>query len=86
MKPLASIISNHDVPYHFVADDSHLYLEFKVEKDAISEAIERCVWDVRAWMQQNMLKLNDNKTEVIVFGSRQKLKEMDKQYVTRTYF
>ena len=33
-------------------------------------------------MQQNMLKLNDSKTEVIVFGSRQKLKEMDKITVT----
>ena len=29
-------------------------------------------------MQQNMLKLNDSKTEVTVFGSRQKMKEMDK--------
>ena len=32
--------------------------------------MERCVTDIRNWMRHNMLKLNDDKTELIVFASR----------------
>ena len=31
--------------------------------------MERCVDDIRNWMRHNMLKLNDEKTELIVFAS-----------------
>ena len=32
--------------------------------------IELCVSEIREWMNQNMLKLNDDKTELIVFTSK----------------
>ena len=34
--------------------------------------IELCVSEIRVWMNQNMLKLNDDKTELIVFTSKYK--------------
>ena len=34
--------------------------------------IELCVSEIREWMNQNMLKLNDDKTEFIVFTSKSK--------------
>ena len=34
--------------------------------------IELCVSDIREWMNQNMLKLNDDKTELNVFTSKYK--------------
>ena len=34
--------------------------------------MELCVSDIREWMNQNMLKLNDDKTEIIVFTSKNK--------------
>ena len=34
--------------------------------------IELCVYEIREWMNQNMLKLNDDKTELIVFTSKYK--------------
>ena len=34
--------------------------------------IELCVSEIREWMNQNMLKLNDDKTELIVFTSKYK--------------
>ena len=34
--------------------------------------IELCVSEIREWMNQNMLKLNDGKTELIVFTSKYK--------------
>ena len=35
-------------------------------------SIELCVSEIREWMNQNMLKLNDDKTELIVFTSKYK--------------
>ena len=34
--------------------------------------IQLCVSDIRKWMIQNMLKLNNDKTELIVFTSKYK--------------
>ena len=34
--------------------------------------IELCGSEIREWMKQNMLKLNDDKTELIVFTSKYK--------------
>ena len=34
--------------------------------------IELCVSEIREWMNPNMLKLNDDKTELIVFASKYK--------------
>ena len=34
--------------------------------------IQLCVYEIREWMNQNMLKLNDHQTELIVFTSTYK--------------
>ena len=34
--------------------------------------ISLCVSEIREWINQNMLKLNDDKTELIVFTSKHK--------------
>ena len=38
--------------------------------------IQRCIEDIRIWMKKNFLKLNDDKTEVFVFGSRQQMSKI----------
>ena len=38
--------------------------------------IESCVSDIRMWMTHNKLKLNDDKTEFIIFSTRQQLKKV----------
>ena len=39
--------------------------------------IGRCIEEIRNWMAMNMLKLNDDKTEFIIFGTCQQLKKID---------
>ena len=81
MKPLGSIIGQNKILYHFYADDSQIYVTSKFDKHHISAAvgsIEECIENIRVWMRKNMLKLNDSKTEVIVFGTKQKLRGMEK--------
>ena len=40
------------------------------------ERLETCVTDLRIWMNRNRLKLNDSKTEFIIFGTRHFLKHI----------
>ena len=32
--------------------------------------LEKCVADLKVWMNENRLKMNNNKTEFILFGSK----------------
>ena len=62
---------------HCFADDTQLYLSFKSDdKSGLDEAISamnRCISDLRNWMIRDRLKINDDKTELILIGSRQQL-------------
>ena len=51
------------------ADDSQLYVDFSPcdEKTALAN-LQRCIQEVREWLRENFLLLNENKTEVVIFG------------------
>ena len=75
--PLGDIIRGHGLTFHLYAADTQLYVAFKpcqsISKQDTITRIEKCVEDIRIWMADNLLKLNDDKTEVIVITSRDKL-------------
>ena len=78
--PLGRIIQRHGVTYHLYADDTQLYMAFKpsdatAKCDAISR-IEACVADIRICMNDNFLKLNDDKTELLVITTREELSKI----------
>ena len=72
--PVADIIKSHDLQYHFYADDTQLYITFKIDSadDAClaKSRVEHCVEEIDRWMILNKLKLNDDKTQLIVFSSK----------------
>ena len=57
------------------ADDTQIYVEFDLNKESYDTAkakLEACIADIRVWMRNNKLKLNDDKTEfVVITPSRQ---------------
>ena len=58
------------VTSHSYTDDIQLYLSSDAA-DVISECLskmEECVGEMEEWMMRNMLKLNDEKTEVLVIS------------------
>ena len=60
-------------------DDTQNYLGFKVKKSAIHDGVnhlEKCLLYVKNWMWVNLLKRNDDKTEVIVLGMQQQLAKL----------
>ena len=71
IKPLSAIIDSHSITHHSFADG--LELQMSAPPDRISEllhSMQSCISDVKAWETANMLKLNDNKTELMLVTSR----------------
>lgn len=78
--PLGSILQKHGASYHIYADDTQYYLSIKRNSnwDTISSQIEACISDVSEWMNHNLLKLNQDKTEFIIFKPKhQQIMPMD---------
>ena len=74
--PLGEIIRGHGLDFHFYADDSQLYLAFESTEEGKLGAlaqIEMCVKEIDLWMIKNRLKLNGNKTELLIIKSRNDL-------------
>ena len=70
--PMSAILMYHKIGYHVYADDTQLYISFKCKQplEAISK-VNGCLSDIKRWMITNKLKINDSKTEFIVFRSPQ---------------
>ena len=57
--------------YHFYTDDSQVCMSFQpssyiVTLDEVRSTIEACVSDINEWMTDNKLKLNNDKTELLI--------------------
>ena len=77
LSPLGGICCKHNVKFHGYADDLQNYLSFKlgieVDKECCIKNLQNCIAEIRVWMHTNLLKLNDEKTEFIMIGTRQQL-------------
>ena len=72
--PLGNIVRSHGLSCRFKADDTQFYCSFKLHDQAASvQAIESCLNDIDAWMLANMLKLNRDKTELLLIGPKHKV-------------
>ena len=68
MIPLGEIICNHGIHFHCYADDTQLYLSVAPDnKDALHPLLN-CFSSIVQWMNGNFLKLNEDKTEVLIIG------------------
>jgi hypothetical protein len=75
--PLGDICRQFNIKFHGYADDQQLYCFFDPkDKQDISSSLSRleeCISSIRAWMRVNCLKLNDEKTEVILLDTKSNL-------------
>ena len=82
-KPLTEIAKKHDISIHLYADDTQLYTTFDPEdSEAALSKLEACIEEIRSWMQKNFLKLNNAKTEFIMFGTPHDLSSVSGWTVT----
>ena len=63
--PLSAVIERHSILHHSYADDSQL------QNSATPDRLPMwlCIDDIKDWMTDNKLKLNDDKTEVMIISS-----------------
>ena len=69
--PTSDVIAKRQLNYHLYADDTQLYLAFKTNH--MNLAIDRvvsCVSEISCWMEQNDLRLNPDKTDILLIHSR----------------
>ena len=69
--PITDVIKRYsDVKYHFYADDTQLYICVDPRKpgetDRAISILSNCISEIKNWMSNNMLLLNDDKTEFFV--------------------
>ena len=71
--PIADVIKRRGMGFHFYADDTQIYMSFNPADALQSKSlIEKCIQDVQLWMVANKLKLNWDKTELLVLTARQR--------------
>ena len=72
--PVASLIRSHGICVQCYADDTQLYVSFRPNEETLALGkLETCIADLRTWMNRNRLKLNDSKTEFVIFGTKTNL-------------
>ena len=75
IKPLSVIIDSHSIIHHSYAHD--LQLQMSAPPDGIFQlldSMQSCISDIKAWATANILKINDNMTELmLVTSNRTKL-------------
>ena len=70
-RQLADLIDKFCIDYHFFADDSELYSCLPTEPESALSAlrnVDSCCRQIKIWMTKNKLKLNEQKTEVLLCG------------------
>lgn len=70
--PLEKLLNGSNVSFHFYADDTQIYMHFAADDCAgslsrLSEVLDK----VKLWFCLNKLSLNAEKTEFILFGTKQ---------------
>ena len=71
---LERIATKHGFKIHMYADDTQLYISAKTEQSDIAVSLlEKCLKDIKDWMQVNFLKLNEDKSQLLVIPSKKTL-------------
>ena len=69
---LSNILKKYNVHFKLYADDTQFYFSLTTTQDTIGKVSE-IMLEVKNWMQQKKLKLNDDKTECMLFGVKTSL-------------
>ena len=73
-KDIENIVQQHGLQLHMYADDCQIYISFQSGSCKQSEKkLSACLSIIKKWMDKNFLKLNPNKTNLILLNSKSNL-------------
>ena len=76
-QPLSDVIETHNCSFHKFADDTKISQHGSPESFmSTQETVQSCICDVLSWMNSNKLKLNPEKTEAMISGSKHRLRQI----------
>ena len=75
-RELARILEQHNVKYKLYADDTQFYIPVKSVQET-QRKIEAIMKDIKNWMVKKKLKMNEDKTECMLFGTKKLLKRYE---------
>ena len=68
---ISEIVSYHSLSRHSFSDDNQLYKSGIITQlPEIIHSTQSCVSDVKAWITNNQLQLNNDKTEMIPIATK----------------
>ena len=70
---LSNILRKYNVCFKLYADDTQFYFSISTTQDTVDK-VGRVMKEIKNWMQRKKLKLNDDKTECMLFGTKTSLK------------
>ena len=79
---MGKVIQNHPgMSFHFYADDTQLYVHLTHKNVASAlDKLSHCLDNVKRWLSTNKLRLNPDRTEFIVLGSKSQYEKLPSQY------
>ena len=67
----SSVVRRHNIFHHLYADDTQIYLSLsKTDPEMSLSLVQQCLQDVSDWMIASKFKLNPDKTEFILIGTK----------------
>ena len=81
IKDLQKIAAKYGLDIQLYADDSQLYISFHPSRPSefgdVEDRICKCLAEIKSWMIRNFMKLNEAKTELLVLGKPQVLRNFN---------